>query len=931
MPLTLSAQYIDLGQDPSSIHWRQINTKDFQLIYPDFFEENAQHLANIFTLLYNSEMSLKQKPRKMSIIVHARGAVSNGSAGWAPKKSDLYTIPPQEASDIWAEHLCVHEFRHIVQYDNINQGITKVLGIVFGEQAAMAVTGLLVPMWFIEGDAVAFETAVGHIGRGRSPEFLNEMKAQLVEKGSYSYDKAVLGSYKDFVPNRYTLGYFLTAKARTEYGAEIASNALARTGKHFYTLSPFKAPPLYKTHIKELTDEWQRDTSLVSSYDTLATQNKYYTNYYYPTPYKDGQVIAYKNGFQQRGAFVLLSQGKERILTPTGILYDQKYALNKETLVWSEYLPHARWEHGGRRVIVSYDIATKKYKYHRHPINRFSPFTISNNWGLVEVDEQNKASIVILDSLFENELHRIPAKKGELFIHPSSDGTHIFTVVQDKNGHHIEAIKIIEASKSSTSSTSIKSIGPIQPDSVIREVLTDSYWYEIDNPVCSHNTLYFRASFNGNNSLYAKDLQTGNISTILTTPFGVRFPATKSQDTLYFSFYTSDGYKIGKTAVEQLLHTPVEMKTYPLADSLKKFDAISLEDIRDSVFESANYHKFPHLLNIHSWGPMYVDPSEQKINAGLTVLSQNKLSTLSLTAGLIWTDFYNQNGAWMLNANYKAFWPKFSLDLKSGRSKTTLPLVEPRNNNVVAHLSPRFTEAQATMQLPFNLSRRNFYRSISPYIRYKTEILHGLKIVKAYAQNIQYDDSPMYYQMLEYGVTLSNYTYTTAQERNPRWGQSVQTGYWHSPMGGEKLGQQVWLTGNLYFPGISTNHSFNLYCGIQTGTGNRIFSQKVSSPRGMGPIATDFYTVRSTYELPLFYPDFRVSGLFYMKAIYGAAFFDYTQTQQNKQYSSYGIELKTDSHVLRLPFPLNLGIRGGYESLTKSLFANILFSVNYYF
>lgn len=89
----------------------------------------------------------------MSMIVRANGGVSNGNAGWAPKKSELYTAPPQDVSDAWLEHLCIHEFRHIVQYDKVNQGFTKALYYIFGEQITMAVIGVYVPMWFLEGDA----------------------------------------------------------------------------------------------------------------------------------------------------------------------------------------------------------------------------------------------------------------------------------------------------------------------------------------------------------------------------------------------------------------------------------------------------------------------------------------------------------------------------------------------------------------------------------------------------------------------------------------------------------------------------------------------------------------------------------------------------------------------------------------------------------
>ena len=76
------AQFVDLGQDPCSTRWRQIKTDNFQIIYPDFFEDNAQYLANIYEKLYAHANTLGIKPKRMSMIVRANGGVSNGNAGW---------------------------------------------------------------------------------------------------------------------------------------------------------------------------------------------------------------------------------------------------------------------------------------------------------------------------------------------------------------------------------------------------------------------------------------------------------------------------------------------------------------------------------------------------------------------------------------------------------------------------------------------------------------------------------------------------------------------------------------------------------------------------------------------------------------------------------------------------------------------------------
>ena len=498
----VSAQFVNFGQDRPSLRWKQIKTDDFQIIYPDFFEENAQKAASIFSLLYHHANTLQLHPKKISIIMHADGGVSNGNVALAPRKSELYTMPSQDPTDDWLEHLCVHEFRHVVQLDKVNQGLTKDLYYLFGEIFPIAVVGVYVPMWFMEGDAVCFETAVGHLGRGRSPEFLNEMKAQILEKGIYNYSKAVLGSNKDFVPNRYTMGYFMTANSRVNYGSDIWAKALERTGRRPYGITPFATSlklsmqgkrdslwrdstfrslfidpdsvrqantyrdakrTLYRDNFSELQQRWMREASLVSSpFDTLPTHNKYYTNYYNPTPISFGKVIAYKKGLQQTGAFVLLHNQKEKLLRRTGILDDYKFAFNNDQIVWSEYYNHIRWDQGGRMRLSRYDLNTGKYKRYKSRNTRYSPFAMGQERGCVEVDHCNRSYLVLLDSTLSRETGRIPAEANELFIHPSYHEGKITTVVQSPRG------------------LSLVSIDPVTQR---RHTVCPAIYYELDPPV----------------------------------------------------------------------------------------------------------------------------------------------------------------------------------------------------------------------------------------------------------------------------------------------------------------------------------------------------------------------------------------------------------------------------------------------------------------
>jgi len=197
------AQFYETGQDPAFLKWSQINTDNFQIIFPQNFSSEAQRLANIFEYSYSyCSKTLNCYPKKVPVILHNQTSISNALTIWAPKRMEFFTTPPQDIyPQDWLEQLVLHEYRHVIQTEKMNQGITKMFSWLFGEQAPGAVVGML-PRWFLEGDAIVLETALSNSGRGRLPSFEMELRALTLERDKiYNYDKALLGSYKDYIPN----------------------------------------------------------------------------------------------------------------------------------------------------------------------------------------------------------------------------------------------------------------------------------------------------------------------------------------------------------------------------------------------------------------------------------------------------------------------------------------------------------------------------------------------------------------------------------------------------------------------------------------------------------------------------------------------------------------------------------------------------------
>ena len=178
------AQYYAGGQSPGSIKWKQINSSYFQIIFPEGFENQANYVANLLEYARVLDgKTLQNHPPKISVLLHNRTVVSNAEVGWAPRRIEIFTQPPQDSyAQDWLQQLALHEYRHVVQIDKMHQGLTRVLYALFGEQITVGVYGLFVPWWFIEGDAVVMETALSKSGRGRQPFFEMELRAQLLQK-----------------------------------------------------------------------------------------------------------------------------------------------------------------------------------------------------------------------------------------------------------------------------------------------------------------------------------------------------------------------------------------------------------------------------------------------------------------------------------------------------------------------------------------------------------------------------------------------------------------------------------------------------------------------------------------------------------------------------------------------------------------------------
>ena len=254
-----AAQYYTWGSDPTGLKWSQVRTPDVRIIYPDTAAAIADRtLFCIEKVKPYIGYGFRHPAMRIPFVMHPENFRSNGLVMWLPKRVEFLTSPAVESYAMpWYKQLTAHEYRHAVQYNNLNRGVIKALSYVLGQQGSTI--GLLyLPIWLLEGDAVMSETAMSSFGRGVQPSFTLEYRAlgrRILERRNP--DKWFCGSYREYVPDHYQLGYQIAAYAYHRYDENIWDKVAwysIRNPYIFFT-TPKALKKFYATSVHRLFDE----------------------------------------------------------------------------------------------------------------------------------------------------------------------------------------------------------------------------------------------------------------------------------------------------------------------------------------------------------------------------------------------------------------------------------------------------------------------------------------------------------------------------------------------------------------------------------------------------------------------------------------------------------------------------------------------------
>ncbi len=973
----LKAQEV-LNNNSPTLRWQKINTPNFRILYPKGFDTQAQRMANTLEHIRDAESrTIGVNTRKISVVLQNQNAISNGFVSLIPRRSEFYTMPPQDynftGTTEWLDQLASHEYRHVVQFDKANRGFNKFLYYAFGPATLAAMSVTAVPQWFWEGDAVVAETAFTPGGRGRIPNFGLVFRTNFLEDRDFNYHKQYLRSFKHNIPDHYVLGYHMVSYLRKRTKDPMIwdkitgrawsmpfipftfSNAIKKeTGMHVTTL--------YREMATDLANQWREEVEALTltSFETIPHQSRTgYTDYLYPQLLEDGSLLVMKRGIGDILQFRILIDGAEKKSFIPGVVNGAgMLSAEGNLVVWNEYGFDPRWRMKTYSVIKMYDVKKKRLSIITRK-TRYASAAISPDQRkivTVETDTEYTTNLVVLDTA-GYVLKQFPNPEHAFYSMPrwNDKGDKIVVLKTSKQGRTLSSVDYSTGEETELIPYSQESIG---------------------HPVMTGDYVFYNSPVSGIDNIFVLDVKKGERLQVTTSKYGAYNPVISShQKTIYYNEQTRDGMDVVSIPLD-----PTSWRTITAKPDPKSFfQVITEQEGRPNLFDSIPqkayaskaHSKLSGIFNPYSWGAFF--------NTGLTqadigISSQDILSTTILKAGYLY-DINERTGLWRVGLSYQNWFPIVDVDVTFG--KRTLDEGQLRYADIVAGDTIIKTE-----NLEFNWNEKNLETGLRlPLIttssRYFGNFTVGNNV--GYTQVEELTNSitgtgrlitpqiPVYWirSVPGNGNLIYNRFYMSAyrllkqsrRDINSKWGQSFVLNLYGTPYGGDYAGKQFSFYTTLYFPGLFKHHSFWGYWGYQKtqielltarssptddfqDNNAYIFRNQIPLPRGISISRfEDFYSMSGNYTLPIWYPDIALGPIVNFQRVRGNAFIDYgfgssmfsNQDSITQSYLSVGGEVKIDLNFMRLLQQFDIGFRYTYgiQPSSVSRFEFLLGTINF--
>jgi len=639
-----SAQFYQNGTDPFG-RWSTVGTEHYRIVYPEKMDSLARaYILDLEKWQPSVGRSAGMAPGslhwgKMPVILHPYYPYSNGSVAWAPKRMDLYTHPEPYGSMplSWMTQLTVHESRHVAQMQLAYRKPFRWVNFVVGEMWPGAVSALYTPPAFLEGDAVAAETALTASGRGRTADFLNYYHLAFDNGDWRNWYKWVYGSFKKAGPDYYSVGYMTVAGMRYFYDQP----AFTADYLDYVTRHPFPVTPLQR-YIRKVSGTSFKDTfqGIMEGFHGIwteeadargpfmemeqVTRKHAFATDYWSGSWIDDHYYAVKEGKDFATQLVRIdTDGTEYNL---GSFSGNTSSLNpgEHRLYWSETVPGRRWTLDGESIIRYMDADGR-----RHDLTKkgrlYNPQPGPGGLACVEYPVQGGSNLVILDEDEGRILLRTPGPEGIQIAEAAWVEDSVYCLAVDDRGFSIWRL-----------------------DGRNWTCVLEPTPQTMENLEGEDHVLDLVSDRNGVKELYRYDPATGKAWQLTNSRYGGTDYFWHG-DTLWFNSITPEGTAIFKAKVQDPVEVDIRtVHKYRVADKLSEQERILAAQEKASVpgnlavSEPKRYIKPLHWVKFHSWAPIYFDYdaveslsgdfSYDTASPGLTGLFQNSLGTTWGTA-----------------------------------------------------------------------------------------------------------------------------------------------------------------------------------------------------------------------------------------------------------------------------------------------------------
>ncbi len=940
--LRVSAQYYTWGAD-APMKWSEIRTPEVRVIYPDTARRIAEQTFFYLRHLHRQiGYGFSYGPMQVPVVLHPQNFQSNGLTMYLPKRIELLTTPDAESYALpWIKQLAVHEYRHAVQFNNLNRGLFRILRYAVGQQSPTV--GLLcMPAWAMEGDAVMAETQAAPFGRALQPSFTMGYRAmEGVGRGRNGRwrrnpDKWFCGSYRDYIPDHYRLGYQINTYAERRYGEPIWNKVV-----HYAVRNPYLIATTHvglKRYYGTTVNRLFRETfdALQTHWDSIPTPPQSarplvtlpegnYTTYQWPIALGDTAIIAVKSDFDRPTRLVRYDRrtGREELVARTGVLSSRPTRCGSR-IWWSEYRASLLFDERVNSKLCYLDLPEGRPRTVDRIRNALYPAGVDDTriaWA--EYDCSGRYSIAIGDGRRAEQRFALPADKEIHGLCWENRTAALYALITDDSGMWIARLT---------------DEGVLQP-------VTAGSPTTLSDLSAADGKLYFGSIASGRDEVHALDLATGREYRLTRSTYGAFDGAPlPAGDSVAVTLYGRRGYALALQSLAEAEETaPAALPVNLFNPPLQPWPLPKLDTLRFTAEEAAEqqarhpkrrYHKALHAFNIHSWAPVAFDPFEAvdehcvDLNFGATLLSQNLLSNTEAFASYGW----NRDEGSMVRAGlFCSGWGVrlgFRFDYGGDRLVYRLSSPDPEGRETLYQPLPAFAhhraiEVSASLPLLFQRGYHTRQLTLSAAWNYSNGRVADLGAIRWNEQggidNLDQIGYRSGLHKLTAGIAFSDQVRLAHRDFAPRFGYRLQLLGSMDPTN-DDFSKLLAVHGSLYLPGVAPHHSLqltaawqNLYGGARFAPGYRPLSYRSSAliPTGFASsaITADRYrAVGADYQLPIAYPDGGICSVLYLKRIrlniggqWAAFRVPHGKRMIDRELWSVGGDLIVDFNLFRMP------------------------------